>query len=144
MRNIIYSISKRYDNLTKKKCKTYAEFKTQERIKQKFLNNVFKTDREEFLNTIHSALQRGRTKSTLANCFDSTGITYQQQIEQYFLYGWWYAEHISNNGDVYPVMECQCGTTRGCTNDTSLRYAKFLTGKYGKQLFVRPDVKSAA
>lgn len=140
MRNKIYYISKHFYKLGKKKCKTYSELKIQKEKMMKFLDNIFKQDREEFLNTIKNKLQKGRIRQQLLNYYDSMNITYQQQIEKMFLYGWWYEKHVYNNNEVYEALFSQKGSTRGCTNKASLQYAKFLTEKYGDRLFINPKI----
>jgi len=129
MRNVIYYIAKQYKKMNKQKYKTYNERKY--RLYQ-FLNNIFKEDREEFLNTIQDKLQRGRIKYQLENYYDDTRETYQQSIEKAFLYGWYYNEIEGN-----PVLYKEKVHTTGCINKASLQYAKYLTNKYGKSLFDR-------
>lgn len=130
MRNIIYYISKHFYKIGKSKYKTHKEFSKRHFRMMKFLDNIFKQDREEFLNTIENKLQRERIKNQLSICYDSMGITYQQNIEKMFLYGWWY-----DCKDNYEALYSDLGSTKGCTNKASLQYAKFLTIKYGEKLF---------
>jgi hypothetical protein len=144
MRNVIYYISKHYYKINKVHPKTIDGWHKRGLTNRKFLNNIFANDREEFVNTYSTNLQKGRVKQHLNTCYDSTGMSYFHAIENYFLYGWWYDYSILNNGDKYESMHCNAGTTKGLTTNTSLQYAKFLTEKYGKELFVRPENKLVA
>lgn len=94
-----------------------------EKSEKDFLNASFANIRNEYIAGIESKLQRGRVKSILASCYDSTYTSYQQRIEIYYLYGWRY--YKGDNG--YECLRKDNSTTRGCTNKTSLQYAKYLS-----------------
>jgi len=136
MRNIIYYIAKHYDKLSHyPKQKTWKDVLKKEKIISKFLSNVFKDDRLEFLNTYTDKLQQGRIRHTLMQYFDSTNISYQEQIERYFLNGWYY-----ENDNGYESLVYNDYSTTGCTTKDSLKYAKFLTEKYGVGLFENESI----
>lgn len=147
MRSIIYYIAKQYRKIEKmnpiKKTGTtksqLESYRRKDRALNKYLDNVFKQDREEYLSFFESKLEKGRVKHNLGRCYDSLGISYQQQVEQWFLFGWHYEESVLCDGSIYKCLSRGDYTTRGCTNDTSLNYAKFLTNKYGI-LFVKPKL----
>ncbi len=144
MRNMIYILSKRLRKLTKRMPKTLEERRERNYKVKKFLDYAFKKDREEFINTFENNLQKGRVKSTLSSFYDDMGESYQQYIEKLFLYGWWYEAHKCNDGEVYEAMHNLHFSTKGCTNKTSLQYAKFLTEKYGKMLFIKPELQKVS
>jgi threonine dehydratase len=45
-----------------------------------------------------------------------------------------------NNGDKFESMYKENCSTKGLTTNTSLQYAKYLTEKYGKELFVKKEI----
>ena len=143
MRNIIYYIAKHYDKLKHyPKQKRWKDVLAKEKIISKFLANVFKNDRAEFLNTYTDKLQYGRIKHSLIQYFDSQNISYQEQIERYFLDGWYYGQEKLNDGSLYEALYTHNRnySTKGCTTKDSLKYAKFLTEKYGVGLFENSKV----
>ena len=101
----------------------WTNIRNAEKSERDFLNASFADIRNEYIAGIESKLQRGRIKSILESCYDSTYTSYQQGIEIYYLYGWRYYKR--DNG--YECLRKDKSTTIGCTNKTSLQYAKYLS-----------------
>lgn len=140
MRCVIYAIAKHYRKITKYFPKTLEGYRKKDMRSSKFLDTVFKEDRENFINTYGTNFQKGRVRSHLNSCYDSTRKSYFEAIENYFLYGWWYDFEILNNGEKFESLYRGDCSTKGLTTNTSLHYAKYLTEKYGKELFVKKEI----
>lgn len=140
MRCVIYAIAKHYRKINKYSPKTLEEYRKRDMRNSKFLDSAFKEDRENFINTYGTNLQKGRVRNHLYSCYDSTRKSYFEAIENYFLYGWWYDFHLLSNGEKFESMYQIGCSTKGLTTNTSLQYAKYLTEKCGKELFVKKEI----